>query len=91
MNARAEITIRGMVQGVGYRWFAERKAQELRLSGWVKNLDNGDVSVIAEGDRQTIELFIEKLKKGPSTAAVTDVSVRWLPFTGELTCFYIAH
>jgi acylphosphatase len=89
MNVSAEIIVQGIVQGVGYRWFTERKANELHLTGWVKNLDHGDVSVTVEGDRRMIELFIEKLKTGPSMAKVTQVQVQWLPYTGQLPAFYI--
>jgi acylphosphatase len=89
MNAAAEITIRGLVQGVGFRWFADKRARELGLKGYVKNLDLGDVLVQAEGERPAIEELIVLLHKGPSFARVKDVQVTWKDFTGQFKDFQI--
>lgn len=85
----AEIRIRGLVQGVGYRQFCLIKARALGLNGWVKNMFDDAVAVYAEGDRGSIEVLIAELKTGPRAASVTNVEVRWTPFTGEHTSFRI--
>lgn len=68
---KANIIVKGLVQGVGYRYFCYRKAKEYGLTGYVKNLVNGDVEVEVEGDMYLIMSFIKELKIGPSKANVT--------------------
>ena len=70
-----EITVKGRVQGVGYRYFAKSKADLLKIKGWVKNLQNGNVSIHAEGDEQSIQTFIDYCRQGPTRAIVSDVLV----------------
>ncbi len=74
MIARRYI-VKGRVQGVGFRYFTHRVAQELGVRGWVKNLPNGAVEVYAEGDEEPIEQLLTGLKKGPSLGFVEDVEV----------------
>lgn len=89
MNARAHLHIGGRVQGVNFRGFTRRLAQELGLKGWVRNLYDGRVEVLAEGDRAKIESLIERLKAGPPLARIENVSVRWSGYTGEFPDFQI--
>ncbi len=84
-----QLTIRGMVQGVGFRYWCYRRARELALTGWVRNNPDGSVSVAAEGERSVLEEFIRQLKVGPSHASVSDVAVRWTEFTGKFHNFDI--
>ena len=79
VNERVELhaTIHGRVQGVGYRFFAERLANQLGVTGYAKNLWNGDVEVVGQADKATLETFIAKLREGPRVAIVTDVEVKW--------------
>jgi acylphosphatase len=79
-----------MVQGVGFRYFVIQRARRLALSGWVKNLADGSVAAVVEGDRSGIEALIEELKVGPQSARVSDVRVNWGPFTGEFDSFDVA-
>ena len=60
MDAR-NIRVSGMVQGVGFRWTTKRIADSLGLSGWVKNNDDGSVSIAVKGDAETVDRFIEEL------------------------------
>ena len=85
----AELRVSGMVQGVGYRYFCYRKANDLGITGWVKNQPNGSVLILAEGDRSAIEAFIVELKMGPAASSVSDVNVEWLSFSGEMSEFKI--
>jgi acylphosphatase len=65
--------VRGRVQGVGFRWFVQREAQSLRLKGWVRNAENGDVEVLASGDAATLERLRELLARGPLGSRVAGV------------------
>ncbi len=80
-KARVKVTVKGFVQGVGYRFFGVR--------GYVKNLINGGVEAVAEGERETIEKFIESLKRGPSFSKVVDVEIEWEDYKGEFKEFDI--
>ena len=69
--------IHGRVQGVGYRFFAERFALELGITGYAKNLYNGDVEVVAQAEKVVLETFLAKLREGPRMSKVTDIDVEW--------------
>ncbi len=86
-NVRLNAIVKGYVQGVGYRFFAVRKAKEYGLKGWVKNLNDGNVQVVAEGERSILEEFIKDLKIGPYSANVTDIDIKWEKYTGEFKNF----
>jgi len=87
--SRARIIISGYVQGVGYRFFACDRAQSLGIAGFVKNRPDGQVEVVAEGDKDILEDFISILKRGPSVASVNDVKVSWENSSGEFRSFNI--
>ena len=65
--------VRGRVQGVGFRWFVEREAQILRISGWVRNNHDGSVEVLAMGTRDQLAGLRSRLQDGPRAARVDDV------------------
>jgi len=69
-----EIKITGRVQGVGFRYFAQRQANILGLTGWVKNTVDGAVMVMVQGDETTVETFIDYLRIGPTLSHVTNIS-----------------
>ncbi len=76
MNVRAiRATVRGVVQGVGFRWFVSREANRLGLSGWVANRTDGSVEVLAEGDHADIDALLAALREGPPGASVSSVAV----------------
>ncbi|MDB5245116.1 MAG: acylphosphatase [Parcubacteria group bacterium] len=91
MNERIEALVSGRVQMVMYRDFTQRKASALRLTGYVKNLPDGTVEVVAEGTRGALEKLIRKLHKGSIFAHVEDVCVEGLPATGEFKKFVISY
>ncbi len=62
--------IQGRVQGVGFRWFVQREASELDLSGWVRNTEDGDVEVVAAGQSDDIEVLRLSLRRGPRGSRV---------------------
>lgn len=73
MKAARKYVISGRVQGVGYRYFAERGAHELGICGYVKNCVNGNVEVYAIGDQKSLEEFKRLLTEGPRSARVAAV------------------
>lgn len=87
--ARVRVFAGGRVQGVAYRFYAEKYAVRLGLTGWVRNLADGRVEVVAEGEASEIEAFLERLKEGPSLARVDSFVVRREPATGEFREFRI--
>ncbi|MBN2244377.1 MAG: acylphosphatase [Candidatus Aminicenantes bacterium] len=89
MEARAHIYVSGRVQGVCYRDFTQRWASSLQLTGWVKNLYDGRVEAVVEGEKEKIETLVNKLKEGPSLASVENADLTWEVFTGEYTDFRI--
>ena len=67
------VRVTGVVQGVGFRWFVREKARRLGLSGWVRNLPDGSVEVVASGEQGQIDLLVGELKKGPEGAVVDHI------------------
>lgn len=88
--ARAHVVVSGDVQGVGFRYAAQRTAKSHNLTGWVKNLPNGSVEAVFEGERGAIEQMLQWCHRGPSAAEVTNVSVQWEQPTGDFHDFRIA-
>lgn len=88
-DMRLRMTIHGRVQGVGFRAFVLQNAANLGVSGWVRNTYRGDVEVVAEGPRPTLERLFQVLEAGPRSAHVTSVDTQWEPATGEFDGFRI--
>ncbi len=87
---RVRVLAGGRVQGVAYRFFAEKWAASLGVSGWVRNLADGRVEVVAEGEPASVGTFLERLREGPRLARVESFEVRGEEATGEFTGFRIA-
>ena len=76
MGDRAvEVTVRGIVQGVGFRWFASREAGRSGLAGWVVKQADGSVFVVAQGEAGAVARFVDAQRDGPPGASVTAVEV----------------
>lgn len=69
------VIVAGRVQGVGFRFFAERTARELGVTGWVRNLPDGKVEALAQGEQHAVVRFLERLHEGPRLGRVTQVEV----------------
>jgi acylphosphatase len=89
MAERLEATVRGMVQGVGFRWFVVRHARRLHLTGWVANQPDGTVRVVAEGPSGALDELSAALRDGPAGAHVSAVDGHRLPATGGFARFEI--
>jgi acylphosphatase len=79
---RLDATVRGIVQGVGYRYFALREAVALGLDGFVANERDGSVHVVAEGPRTDLEALVARLEEGPPAGWVEEVRASWEPARG---------
>jgi acylphosphatase len=89
MEARARILITGLVQGVFFRRAMTDHARRLGISGWVKNLKDGRVEALAEGDRARLDELIQFCHIGPRGAVVRKVEVEWSDYSGEFRGFRI--
>lgn len=85
------ILLRGRVQGVGFRVFAERHAAELNVVGYVRNSPDGHVEVLAQGEVGALDRYRERLRRGPSFARVDDVSLEDVPVDPNLRDFRVRY
>jgi acylphosphatase len=91
MKKRLVAVVMGTVQGVGYRYWAIQRASGLDLTGYVQNMPDGNVKVVAEGEDDTLRQFAELMKRGPAGAYVREVVATYLPATGEYWDFRVKH
>ncbi len=70
-----EIIITGRVQGVGFRYFAAKKALEFGITGWTKNMADGSVKIIAQGDEAVLKTYVDYLNIGPTLSRVDKISI----------------
>ena len=82
-------TVTGVVQGVNFRRFTQRRASELGLGGWVRNRPDSSVEFVAEGSRDALDRLLDVVRIGPSNAVVENVDVQWSAPTGEFHRFEI--
>jgi len=86
---RIHIWVSGVVQGVGFRYFAVRKGRELGVTGWVKNTPDGKVEVVAEGVEWQLEELTGDLKVGPSSSSVSGIEVEEEKYQNEFDEFEV--
>lgn len=91
MSARVHLVITGRVQGVWFRANTQKKAKALDLTGWVKNLSDGRVEAVFEGEKENVNQIIGWCKKGPSFARVDDIQIQWETPTGDFSTFTITY
>ncbi len=88
---RFHAIVEGKVQGVSFRFYTVQFARNLDVTGWVRNLPDGTVEVVAEGPREHLDGLIEYLHEGPPDAHVKRVTARWEAATGDFTAFSIRY
>ena len=86
---RCIITISGRVQGVYYRTYAKAAAENNNVAGYAKNLPNGSIEVVVEGDEFDILSFMQILRTGPPNAVIDGFDTEWQPARGEFKGFEI--
>ena len=89
--ASVQAIVYGYVQGVFFRAFVSRRASELGLTGYVRNLPGEAVEVNAEGERKQLERLIDQLKVGPPAAKVEKIVAKWSEYTGNYSNFSIRY
>lgn len=89
MKFQYEMVVSGKVQGVGFRYFARKRAQEHGITGYVRNLPGREVLVVAEGDVTDLDTFADHLRLGPPMARVTGFSIAKSPYSGAYDDFII--
>lgn len=89
MKKAAHLTVQGTVQGIFFRQFVKEHATNLKLTGFVRNLENGDVEIIAEGEPEQIERLAQLVKKGPEHAQIRNVQFKEKKWSGEFKDFKI--
>jgi acylphosphatase len=82
-------SVRGRVQGVGFRYFTKRLADGLQITGWVRNRPDGTVELLAKGDNQALEQFMQSLEAGPIGSRVDKIDTQWHQETQEFKGFEI--
>jgi acylphosphatase len=86
---RVQLIIHGKVQGVFFRASTKDKANELRLTGFVRNRGDGTVEVVAEGGRDQLQKLVDWCRKGPQLSHVNDVQLDWQPYIAQFEKFMI--
>lgn len=76
---RFHVVVRGVVQGVGFRYYTDKQAKRLYLSGWVRNQPDGSVEIEVQGEEEPLIEFIEWVHQGPTNALVESVDITELP------------
>ncbi len=84
---RVHVFVSGRVQGVFFRQGTKRQAEYFGVSGWIRNLFDGRVEAVFEGEEEAVKKLVEYCHHGPSSAAVTGVDVTEEPYRGEFSSF----
>jgi len=89
-EARVHMRISGKVQGVAFRYNTKDEADSLGVVGWVRNVQDGTVEIVAEGEKSALEKFVGWAKQGPPVARVSNLDADWQEPTGEFDRFFVA-
>jgi len=89
VKSRVKVIVKGIVQGVNFRYYAQRQAAKFNITGWVKNLPDGSVAAVFEGDEQDVEAMIQWCRRGPPSAQVTELIAQPEEYGGEFSSFSV--
>ena len=89
MRVRAHVYVRGRVQGVFFRSETRRRARGSRVTGWIRNLPDGRVEAVFEGEKDGVQKLVDFCKEGPSGAKVAGTEVTWEVYSGAFEDFRI--
>jgi acylphosphatase len=87
MKVRAHLLVSGRVQGVFFRQSTKVEARSLGINGWVRNLMDGRVEVVFEGEEHDVKMLVNYCRQGPPAAKVTNIDVTYGPYKGEFSDF----
>lgn len=88
---RVHVTVSGRVQGVCFRSATRQQAHLSNVAGWVRNLRNGSVEAVFEGERESVDRMVAWCREGPVSASVSEVQTKEEPYRGEFTTFTITY
>lgn len=88
---RVHVYISGRVQGVCFRAITQRTALNLKLTGWVRNMDDGRVEALLEGEDAAVDQMVAWCRTGPPAARVDDIDIIEKPYMGNLRSFHISY
>jgi len=91
MKARAHVWVKGYVQGVFFRHETSKVARNFNVNGWVRNLPDGQVEAVFEGEKENVEEMVKFCRRGPPGAQVDNVEVKWETYRGEFPSFEIRY
>ena len=91
LKVRVHVFVGGRVQGVFFRQSTQQQAESLGVRGWVRNLADGRVEAVFEGEEAAVKALVGFFRRGPTGAQVTDVSVDWEPYKDEFQNFSIVY
>lgn len=91
MKCRMSVTVHGRVQGVAFRHHTCQKARELGVHGWVRNLPDGSVEGLFEGNSEAVDAMVDWCRSGPPSARVDQIEIRTESFCGEFSGFAITY
>lgn len=91
VNVRAHMFVSGRVQGVFFRQRTKQEAQSRGVTGWVRNLDDGRVEAVFEGEEDDVEALVAFCRSGPRGAVITKVELAWEKFMGEFQNFEVTY
>ncbi len=88
-KSRSQVIVRGIVQGVNFRYYTQRQAVRYNVTGWVRNLPDGSVAAVFEGEEQDVEAMVQWCRHGPPSAQVTELIVQPEDYRGEFSSFLV--
>ena len=88
---RTHIFVSGRVQGVCFRGDTQQIARELGLTGFVKNLPDGKVEIITEGEKEKVKQIVDWVRQGPPAAQVNNIDIEWEGYKGEFKDFQVVY
>ncbi len=91
MKVKAHVIVSGRVQGVFFRFETQNVARKYNVNGWVRNIPDGKVEAVFEGEKENVNKVIEFCKRGPSGAKVTGIEINWQDYEGEFKDFEIRY
>lgn len=91
VKMRARLIVKGIVQGVNFRYYTQRQAQKYNVTGWVMNRPDGTVAALLEGEQGDVETMIDWCRHGPPSARVTELVVQPEEYRGEFQSFLVKY
>jgi acylphosphatase len=88
-KSRVKLIIKGIVQGVNFRYYTQQEARKYSVNGWVRNLADGSVAVVFEGEEEDVEAMIQWCRHGPPGAHVTELIAQPEEYRGEFQSFSV--